>query len=194
MAKPGREGERTSSHWLQGAQRNRSAGMCEAQSGDSAGARPPAEHAVYHSGLKLKGVAGGVAIAHTTRHVFLQFFFLSLSSFLFLLISYCFLLVLLGFLFFEEEEEHVGEEEGDGEASEGDLIVASSVDADAIAHLAAPVEVEQKADKRLDNGVATRDEKVCEGSSSCLSAQMIHFDGKAKAKQLCGREKTHQKE
>jgi hypothetical protein len=40
MAKPGRGSERASSHWLQGAQRNRSAGMREAQSGDSALHRP----------------------------------------------------------------------------------------------------------------------------------------------------------
>jgi hypothetical protein len=58
MAKPGRGSERASSQWLQGAQRNRSAGMRGAQLGDSASARPPAEHAVYQSGLKLKGALG----------------------------------------------------------------------------------------------------------------------------------------
>jgi hypothetical protein len=58
MAKPGREGERTSSHWLQGAQRNRSAGTPAGRSGDSASARTLAEHAVYQSGLKLKEALG----------------------------------------------------------------------------------------------------------------------------------------
>jgi hypothetical protein len=33
----------------------------ERELGDSAGARPPAEHAVWHSEVKRKGVAGGVA-------------------------------------------------------------------------------------------------------------------------------------
>jgi hypothetical protein len=68
--------------------------------GDSASARPPAEHAVWHSEVKRKGVAGGVALAHTTRHVFMHF--LSSKSFL------------LRFLLIEE-----GGEVGDGAGEAG---------------------------------------------------------------------------
>jgi hypothetical protein len=55
------EGVRPSSPSIQIAKQKRSTGMRGAQSGDSAGARPPAEHAVWQSEVKRKGVAGGVA-------------------------------------------------------------------------------------------------------------------------------------
>jgi hypothetical protein len=97
------EGVRPSSPSIQIAKQNRSAGTPAGRSGDSAGARPPAEHAVWHSEVKRKGVAGGTpqdvspdmysctasffflklkrgrggcGVAHTTRHVFVLLFFL----------------------------------------------------------------------------------------------------------------------
>jgi hypothetical protein len=66
------EGVRPSSHSIQIAKQNRSTGTPVGRSGDSASARPPAEHAVWHSEVNRKEALGGVAPAHTTRHVFLQ--------------------------------------------------------------------------------------------------------------------------
>jgi hypothetical protein len=75
------EGVRPSSHSIQIAKQNRSAGTPVGRSGDSAGARTPAEHAVWHSEVKRKGVAGGVA-KHTQPDMYLcSFSFFLLISF-----------------------------------------------------------------------------------------------------------------
>jgi hypothetical protein len=52
------EGVRPSSPSIQIAKQNRSAGTPAGRSGDSASARTPAEHAVWQSEVKRKGVAG----------------------------------------------------------------------------------------------------------------------------------------
>jgi hypothetical protein len=91
MAKPGREGERTSSHWLQGAQRNRSAGMRESAIGGQCKCTAPCRARGLSKRIEAQGGPWGCGKAHTTRHVFLQpFFFLFFSYFFFLKLGMAF--------------------------------------------------------------------------------------------------------
>ncbi len=64
--------ERASSRRLHIAQRNCSTGEAPAV-GDQCFARPPSEHAIYQSEMKLKGGRGGCVAQRTpTRHVYVS--------------------------------------------------------------------------------------------------------------------------